>query len=222
MPRSRNSRRRKMDRVETVMGRQIFVYSGTTMVSIPVQPASFTRALAMADNFQFYRFRKLRCIITPGDIDGNVSNFTLGYAPGAAFDTPPAANTDIIQLPKAVHHGSAKTVDTVLDIGPDELITDAPLRWYKTIAGTPDTQFEIQGNLYGIAGAGNLAAVSLVIEYEMELQSWNLASNSPFVKLPNLSVKPRQLDDKSSGDLSVKNTDDCVVISGVTYKRSTA
>lgn len=216
MPRSRRNRG-KLDRVETVMGRQLFVYTSTSQVTVALQPATFTRALAIADNFQFYRFRKVRCIIAPAFTGSASSTFALGYAPGAGFDTPPAANTDIMQLPRAVFAGAGKTSDTILDLGSSDLVGDSPLRWYKTVIGTPDTQFEVQGNLYGIAPNGTNAPVYVTVEYTLELQSWNLATNSPFAPLPS----SKNCDSKDSSGVIIKNTDS-IVIGGVTYKKSTA
>ncbi len=222
MPKSRRNRKKKIDRVEVVMGRQLFVYTGNTLVTIAIQPASFTRALAIADNFQFFRFRRLRCTIAPTTGGSSfATTFALGYAPGSGFDTPPSSNTDVMQLPKAVFAGAGKSVDTILDIGPSELVSDNPLRWFKTIVGTPDTHFEVQGILYGIASNGTTFPVNVIIEYELELQSWNLASNSPFAVPVPLKSSEQHTCSKEENGVVIKNSD-TVVIGGVTYKKSTA
>ncbi len=175
-------------RVEKICGRQLYTNTiSTTTTTVNIAPVNFVRALAIADVFQFYRFTKLHLRITPYlNGAGTVNNgLAAGYAPGAVFDTPPASVGDVVQLPIATYHGSAKTIDTLLNIPKKELLGDAQLPWFKTIAGTPDAQFEIQGNVYLVANASTIA-VQIVIDYEVEFQSWNVAGNSPLRKVPAL------------------------------------
>ncbi len=173
---------------EVVMGRSLITITASSMNVIQISPNSaFPRALAIADVFQFYRFKKLRVNLCPG------TELTAGYAPGAAFDTPPTTSAQVIELPVAILQSSAKTTDTVLNVPQKELLNDAQIPWYKTIPGVPSTEFEIQGNLYILAGSG----VSRVyIDYAVEFQSWNLAAQSPLFKNTLVPQETSGVDDR--------------------------
>ncbi len=175
------SRRSPGARVEKICGRQFYNASATPGSIIAVSPAAFSRALAIADVFQFYRFTKLDIHIAP-----TATTYSLGYANGAAFDTPPTTTGEVMQLPYAQLITSTQTVPIKLHVPRSELVKDSQLNWFKTIAGNPDTQFEIQGNIYLGAGAATTAA--LYVDYEVEFQSWNLATNSPLRAVPSVPV----------------------------------
>lgn len=212
-------------RVEVVSGRTLVPTILNSSAALPIAPvANFPRLAAIADLFQFYRFTHIRAYCMPAEVQ-----MGLAYAPGAAFDTPPTSLSGILELPIAVAHGAFKTTDTVLTVSRKELVGDSQLKWYKTVAGTPAAQFEIQGNLYWVSGAGGTAP-NFVVEWTCELQSWNLAAQSP-MKLPGktfesnpttdlaLGLCDRDRYDKSSSESS---RSDSVVIGGVLYKRSAA
>ncbi len=209
MPRNRSRNKNTVNgaKPEMIEGRQVFTQSGLTTTSYSISPATFTRALAIADVFQFYRCTKLRVIALPQD-----SNIIFGYAPGAAFDTPPASGSDVIQLPFAKYHASGKFMETILDIPRKELLGDAQIPWFKTIIGTPATQFEIQGNLYVSSGATGIA---FVIEYAFEFQSWNLATQSPLSKV-SLKVT------KDQSECTHNDNPSTIVVQGKTYRLSEA
>ncbi len=202
MPRRSKKKGPAGARVEVIEGRG-YVPLAASASSFPISPSSFARALAIADVFQFYRFTKLKVIIIPG-----TSGVAVGYAPGAAFDVPPNTRAQILELPMAVLHGVSKTTDTVLNVGRKEMVMNDQLQWFKTIPGTPDTQWEIQGNIYWIS---DTATGALVVEYTVEFQSWNLAAQSPLFSTP-IPAKPLSQHDESQ----------CVTIGGVTYKRCSA
>jgi len=197
-------------RPEKVSGRTLFSF--TTTGSIVISPAAFARALAIADVFQFYRFTKLRIKNIPTGVAS-----TFGYAPGAVFDTPPTLASQVTELPYAVNHGDAKTTDTILNIPRRELLGDSQIKWFKTIPGSPATQFEIQGNVYVVVP---VTGVILEVEYEVEFQSWNLAANSPKFNLPEPDLPPASRL-PTPGDVVWKNHDSFSV-GGVTYKKSLA
>lgn len=178
MPRSKRSNKGPQGaRPESVSGVSIVNYGINTSNTLTISPASFSRAAAIADVFQFYRFTKLKVMIVPTG-----ASVQIGYAPGAVFDTPPSTAAAVMELPVAAFHSANKTVDTIMPVSRKELIKDAQLPWFKTIPGSlADTQFEIQGNLYSVwAQSGG----TLVISYTCEFQSWNLAGNSPLRSLP--------------------------------------
>ncbi len=216
-------------RIEVVSGRSVVNYAASTVNTLNISPNSvFPRILAIADVFQFYRFTKLKITNIPLD-----TSVVFGYAPGALFDTPPANSQSIIELPMAVWHGSAKFADTILTIPRSELIKEAQLPWFKTIVGTPSAQFEIQGNLYTSVGAGANGA-TLVLEYTVEFQSWNLAGNSPLKPLslaanttsvkasPNSKSSLSICSQEQPTDVTADGETSSVVVNGIVYKRSSA
>jgi len=216
--RSKQSRKPKGARVETVSGRTLFTVAGGAATTISISPASFSRCLAMADVFQFYRFVDIKLVINPND-----ATVTAGYAPGALFDTPPTTSGTILELPLAVNHAFIKSVDTILHVPRSELLPDSQIMWFKTIPGTPASQFEIQGNIY-IAAPGAAGSIHY-IEWTCEFQSWNLAAQSPLCKVPQSitsNSERRECDEKS---FKIANTISCseeISVNGVTYKKSSA
>lgn len=201
-------------RVEVVSGRTFIPTVLNSSNNLSISPiANLPRLLAMAELFQFYRFTKLRAYCMPGEVQ-----MALGYAPGAAFDTPPTTISGIMELPLAVAHGAFKSTNTVLTVPRKELVDDGQIMWYKTIPGTPATQFEIQGNIYWVVGAG-ATAPNFVLEWTCELQSWNLTAQSPLFKAPKLLGDQVE---KSSKDSLKESSTDAIIVGGVTYKKSTA
>jgi len=195
-------------KTETISGRSVVFYAASSVNTLAISPNSvFPRAAAVADVFQFYRFTKLKVTAIPTD-----NTVVFGYAPGAAFDTPPANSQSIIELPIAKWHGAAKFSETEMSVPRMELVRDSQLSWFKTIPGTPATQFEIQGNLYSSIGAGATGG-TIVLDYTVEFQSWNLAGNSPLYAIPKAL--------KASDGVNEKNSD-LLIVGGVTYKKSTA
>ena len=188
MPRKgRNSRAMKSQeppgaRIEKISGRSLFATSATpgSIFSV-LNNIVFPRAAAVADVFQYYRFTKLDIELKPIG-----TTYALGYANGAAFDTPPTTASEVVALPFAKYMTQTQTTPEKLSIPRSELLKDSQLKWYKTVGGTPDAGFETQGNVY--VGAGGPVAVHLVIDYEVEFQSWNLAGNSPLRPLTSVPV----------------------------------
>lgn len=167
------------DSIEVFSGRQLFnTASANTVTTVNIAPSTFTRALAVADIFQFYRFTKIKVIQPAVSVSGSTASAAIvhGYAPGSEFDSPPTTIAQIVELPRVLYHGLAKTVDDSLSLGRKDLLSHAQIPWFKTIVGTEDPQFEIQGNLYNVATQGTM---SYIIEYTVEFQSPNLAAQSP-------------------------------------------
>ncbi len=220
MRRSRSQRNQQRKgplgaRVETISGRSVLNYGAGAAVSA-LSPALFSRAGAIADLFQFYRFTKIKVTVVPAS-SGFTTSTVIGYAPGAVIDTPPNTQAAIIELPAAVWHGLGKTVDTVMTLGRKELVSDAQIPWFKTIAGTPDAQFEIQGNFYLFVAVGS----SVIYEYTVEFQSWNLAGNSP---LASAGLKSKNADVNDAIIVGTPGSEDqsCVRVKGQLFKLVTA
>ena len=162
-------------RVETICGRQYYSASVTTAgVAYALVPSNFPRASAISDVFQFYRFRKFRVTVVPqGTANGSIA---IGYSPGV-LDSAPDSFGEIMALPSSHFQSSARTIDGIMNLSPRELISDAQIKWYKTVDGTADPQFETQGSLYIVTDA--TTTVKLIFDYEIEFQSWALAANTP-------------------------------------------
>ncbi len=210
MQSNRKARRQKgnsvsPNSVQRIAGAQLF-NATTTVTTVPISPASFTRALAIADLFQFYRFTKIKVHQMPVAFNNTATvNYIIhAYAPGSEFDTPPTTPAQLIELPRYIYHGLSKTTDTDMLLGAKDLLSHAQLPWFKTIAGTEDPQFEVQGNLYNLS---TQATESYIIEYVVEFQSPNLAAQSPLRK--GLKVDPAH-DSPSKGQ-------DIVTLFGAKY-----
>ncbi len=205
MPRGRNRNKQLGSKPESVSGRTLFTFAQNVVTVTSLSPASFPRALAIADVYQFYRFTKADLIIPPVS-----TQVTAGYAPGAAFDGVPTTAGQIVEFPQALYHGSSKTTDSRLHVPRRELLGDSQLPWFKTIAGTPDAQFEIQGNFYCLPAVSGAVGY---IEWTVEFQSWNLAAQSPLYVQP-LIKKPQEK--------RYENNSDELIVAGVTYRKALA
>ncbi len=194
MKKSRSSKMNKPalnPAIQRVCGRSevAVLGSSTTSSIIPIQPSSFARCLAMGDVFEFYRFTSLKVEIPPLVASLAVANeVAVGYS-NQTFDTPPTSVAAVMELPCATRNIRRSTVFRSFTVSRNELIANAPLKWYKTIVGTPEALFETQGNLY-VAADGNDAPTVLVIEWEVEFSQWNLAGQSPLSAHPALEPIP--------------------------------
>ncbi len=172
--------------VQVLYGHELKQNTVTGLTQVVLIPFNFTRALAMADNFQFYRFRRIKCTILPSNNGTSLSatipqSIAMGYAPGPAPDTPPARQNDVVNLNRSSFMGRAATVPVKLQLGPKELIGDTPIKWYKTIAGAPDVQWEQQGVVYfySAAATGASTLFDIMWDYEIEFQGLMVATSTP-------------------------------------------
>ncbi len=177
--RSRRGRRGmdKGEQIEIVSGTEQFTTSVTGLTQRVMVPFSFTRALAIADSFAFYRFRRMHIEIHPGRTSNGLG-LGAAFLPGVAPDTPPASINAVMNLPYSKFHSETKSVETYIKLGPKELISDSPTRWYKTLAGTPDAQWEQQGVIY-FWSDDPTPEFDITFRYELELQGWVTAANTP-------------------------------------------
>ncbi len=186
MKKSRSSKTTKPAQspsVQRVCGRTLVNVLGaaTTATIVPLQPSTFPRALAMGDVFEFYRFTSLKIELPPflATASGAARHYAIGYS-NQTFDTPPSTVAQVIELPCASRQDLNSSVYRNFVVTRNELLSNGPLKWYKTIVGSPDALFETQGNIYCVSDAAD-AEVSLVIEWEVEFSQWNLAAQSPFI-----------------------------------------
>ncbi len=177
----------KGNKIEVVCGTEHFDITATGLTQRVLVPFNFTRALAIADNFAYYRFRKVHVEIHPGR-NSNGDGVAVAYLPGVAPDTVPASLNAVMNLPYSKFHSDTKTVETYIKLGRSELIGDAPTKWFKTIAGTPDSQWEQQGGFY-IWSDDPTPEFEITFRYEVELQGWVLAANTPQPALSSTNSK---------------------------------
>lgn len=180
------------------MGSEIELINAATgtLSTVVLIPATFVRALAIADSFAYYRFKKVKVTIYPNvyeaiDIQ---TQLTVGYLPGVAPDTPPANDDSVFQMSKHVKHGYGKCTNTTMTVPYADLVGDAQVKWFKTIAGTPDAQFEIQGNFFFWpvtrgASAASAASYNVGFDYTIEFQNFVAPSNTPFLRFKMLKSK---------------------------------
>ncbi len=221
---------------ETISGQQLFISTtNNALTQVPVAPSSFTRVLAIADSFSFYRFTKIKIEMLPSLEDAasgtqQYASLALGYLPGVAPDTPPANEASVLALPYANFLSQGSTVPRRITIPKRELVGDGQLKWYKTIAGAADSQFETQGIIYGWASsnAGSITSgVNWMVHYTCQLQGWILAGNTPMIVPKDCSkvidhsnllvskhkAKARELDNSKIAP------NDIIDIAGVRYLR---
>ncbi len=199
--RGNRKRQNNASRMEVVMGSEIELVSGAsgTLTTVPLVPATFTRALAIADTFAFYRFKRVKVTIHPNvyeaiDIQGQL---TAGYLAGVAPDTPPASDNDVYNLTRHIKHGYGRNLPTTMVLEPRDLIGNVQLKWFKTIAGTPDAQFEIQGNVFfwSVARGASSASIqswNVTFDYTLELQSFVPTTSTPFIRFMHSTPEEKQ------------------------------
>ncbi len=172
--------------ITKVEGHELVAIASTSLTQRVVVPFSFTRALAIADNYSFYRFRKMNVTVHPSELattSGTSVEPTMcvGFSPGVAPDTPPASQNDVYNLSRSIFIGSAMTRPTTMKLSMKDLMADSPIKWYKTIAGTPDAQWEQQGVIYFFPGvtSGTAVPYQVTFDYEIEFQGLMVASSTP-------------------------------------------
>lgn len=171
------------DRVEIIAGRTLFspTPDAGSITAIPLYPTSFPRCLAIADNFEYYRFTKLRVIHYPAAYLTNGTDTYLAYSNGT-YDTPPGTFAAMAELPFFDLNTEFTSIITGFTVNRQELLSDVPLKWFKTVPGSQDVPLEVQGNLYyGLGGVGFSTQIDFVVEWICELSQWNLVGQSPMV-----------------------------------------
>jgi hypothetical protein len=182
-----------------IVGHELFTITSLTLTQRVLVPFSFTRALAVADAYSYYRFKKVKLTVHPSELataSGTSQEPTLavGFSPGPAPDTPPASQNDVYNLSRSIFVGSAMTMPTAMTLKPKDLLVDSPIKWYKTLSGTPDTQWEQQGVFYFFPGitSGSAVAYNVTVDYEVEFQGLMVPTSTP-VKPVGPSSDPASL-----------------------------
>jgi len=128
----------------------------TTSAVVFLSPLITPRLTAIADSYDEYRFESFKFRIR----DGQASNQAACFIPGIV-DTPPATLSAVGEVLNSVMIGVGETIPSNWsNISKGVLSGMHP--WYKTVAGTPESSEEIQGNVCIFEGSG--AGVSVVLE----------------------------------------------------------
>lgn len=225
-------------KAEVIQGQQLFTATANaSLVTIPIRPSSFTRVLAIADSFSFYRFTSLHIEVLPtweNESAGtqDYGSLAYGYGPGALPDTAISTEAGVLALPFADFMSNGSTVPRKLRIPRKELLKNSQILWFKTILGTPDEQFETQGYIYLWATINGSFSngINLMIKFTCELQGWILAANTPWLVVPRLLSQMAEHEEAlrrerqrrkllASGSLS--DASDVVELAGIKYLRIT-
>lgn len=170
MPKNKNSRQR----VETVSGADFLtvINAGTSGV-VNIRPSTFTRALALADNFNMYRFVSVEvCFLA-----ATTASVTCGYVPGV-LDNGPTSTAGVANLEASNVSFGEQTVPSFVRLRRNLLVRDGASKWWKTIASANVEDWEeIQGQVYF---AANASATELAFfRWTMELTGWATAASTP-------------------------------------------
>ena len=196
-------------------------FATPTFATISIDPTLDPRIQAIAEYWQYFRFVAIDVVIHKGGPNATwssaVDHFTAaGYNPRVP-NTAPTTYQEVVELQRSVVSGFKEFVPTRLTLRRKDLLGDVPLKWYQTVAGTEDTQWEKQGVIYIASTAIGAATSNMLLSYEIkgriEFMGRSLATITPMVKQP-LMVK----NDAKREELS----EDFLVVGGVTYKKSTA
>ncbi len=150
MPRKNNDAHNRIEIVE------FHTYAEGSLVSgkgtVAVAPSSFTRVAALADNYALYRFTELRFRLLPTSAGTNITGaMGVGWLPGVT-DTAPNSTIALAECIQSCILSVRATVPTEwVRLTRSDLQGYEP--WYKTVAGTPESADEVQGNLF-LTGAG--------------------------------------------------------------------
>jgi len=133
------------------------------------------RLTTEADAWALYRIRKLKVRLHPG-VSGSSGDQVVGYI-GGNQDTAPSSIANVSELLNAVVLSDETTVPSEwCKPGQRELAGMFP--WYKTVAGTADTNEEAPGAIY-IAGSGAMDNFILEIRGVYEFKTAVATANTP-------------------------------------------
>ncbi len=185
-----------------------------SIVTTNISPLFDSRLTAIAEVFQFYRFSELKVSALPNinEVSADDAAVSVGYCPRVP-NTAPTTHNQILNLPGSAYKGLGQVMPASFRLGKSILLGDAPLKWFQSVAGTEDTQWEIQGVVYlGGTGTNNPVTVVYMIEGVCEFKGRTNASLTPMFGL--------ELPSKSSGD--EKSTShgqtEVVLVGGQTFK----
>lgn len=225
MPRSKQARASNQDPIEKIPFKFFsFGTATSTSLSAPsigsvqISPAFDTRLAAIADVYQYYRFSSLKLSLLPyiNEVTADDAAVTSGYCPRVP-NTAPTTHNHVIALPASTHKGLGQTMPTSFSVKKNVVIGDAPLKWYQSIAGTEDAQFEIQGIIYFAAnGTNNPSSYTYILEGVCEFKGRSSPAMTP------LYLQPLKSQDSPADSTPSDKDAQIVVIGGQKFKMVSA
>lgn len=182
-----------------------------TITSVNLAPTLDGRLGSIGDAFQYYRFVDLKVHLPPATNPTSDSDASVGYIPRIP-NSAPTSHSELMSLPASVHKARGTSLESVMRVKRNVLIGDAPLKWYQSVAGTEDAQWEIQGQIIFAINTNTPSAgvqQTYIVEGICEFKGRSALTQTPFYRQPLLTTKP----DNSIPALRVGN---------VVYKLATA
>ena len=147
-------------------------FATPTFATISIDPTLDPRIQAIAEYWQYFRFVAIDVVIHKGGPNATwssaVDHFTaVGYNPRVP-NTAPTTYQEVVELQRSVVSGFKEFVPTTLTLRRKDLLGDVPLKWYQTVAGTEDTQWEKQGVIYIASAAIGAATSNMLLSYEIK------------------------------------------------------
>lgn len=165
-----------------------------TITSANMSPAFELRLAQIAEAFQYYRFSKITVSLFPCKTATNDSAVSVGYIPRTP-NTAPATHYEVCTLPASAHKSHSQTVPARMMVSKNVLLGDAPLKWYQTVVGTEDTQWEIQGVVYFASNVVSAAVANnfyFIIEGICEFKGRSALTQTPLYKQPSLCATDQE------------------------------
>lgn len=162
--------------VESLSGNIILLVASTTSTNFVLQPSDSnwgSRLNSLADSFQLYRFTHLRLRWIEG-----ASNTVVSVSMGTT-DTFPTSNVLNSQFEYSELNSASQTTPTVLVV-PRSYLLASPISWYKSVPGTPTSDFEIQGNIFFTCGSAQSS--NIWVSYTIEFTDWAPTTSTPMPK----------------------------------------
>lgn len=163
-----------------------------TINAVNLSPAIDLRLAAIADAFQWYRFSKLHVTLVPSITATNDTYSSVGYIPRVP-NAAPTSHSELMALPASAHKGAGQSIPAKMIVPRNVLYGDAPIKWYQTIVGTEDTQWEIQGQFIfasNVVSAATATPLVYIVEGICEFKGRSALTQTPLKPKPLLSATP--------------------------------
>lgn len=139
-------------------------------------PLLTPRLTSLADDFDEYRFTQLRYRIHASAIAAG-NYLAVCFEPGVQ-DSAPASVGDVSEANNAVILGTSSTVCSNWSSVPKGVLSGMH-PWYKTVAGTPESAEEVQGNLYAFCSTGTGVVIPVEVQGVVEFRAAICTSATP-------------------------------------------
>jgi hypothetical protein len=121
--------------------------AASNVFAFPIQPNMCSHLQDVGNTYALYRFKKLQFRLLPSGSTRVGDQQAVGYIPGVV-DTAPNTYSQVMEIIPSVALKGVQTVPTEwVRLNRNDLGTYQP--WLKTVPGSPATDVEIQGNIFG-------------------------------------------------------------------------